>query len=187
MTTEARVRARVARLTMRLTLRLATVAAAAAIPALLGAVPRAAAAQQAIDLPVGATAPDLKLETLDGKPANLSAYLGKVPMMIEVWAAWCENCEALAPRILAAKKKYGDQVRFIGLAVSFNQSPARVKKHMAQHGFDLEMFYDRSGEADAVYGVKATSTIIVVDRKGKIVYAGAGADQDVEAAIRKAL
>lgn len=191
MTMDFRVRSRVARLTMRLTMRLtfrlAAAVAMSAIPVLLSAVPRAAAAQQAIDLPVGATAPDLKLETLDGKPANLSAYLGKVPVMLEVWAAWCENCEALAPRIMAAKKKYGQQVRFVGIAVSFNQSPARVKKHMAQHGFDLEMFYDRAGEADAVYGVKATSTVIVIDRKGKVVYAGAGADQDIDAAIRKAL
>jgi thiol-disulfide isomerase/thioredoxin len=177
---ETRARRRMARLTTRM-------ATLATLFAAMGALPRAGAAQQAIDLPIGATAPDLKLETLDGKPANLSAYLGKVPVMIEVWAAWCENCEALAPRILAAKKKYGNQVRFIGLAVSFNQSPARVKKHMAQHGFDLEMYYDRGGEADAVYGVKATSTVIVIDRKGKIVYAGAGGDQDIDAAIRKGL
>jgi peroxiredoxin len=169
-----------ARLTMRL-------AALAAIPVALAVLPGSAAAQQAIDLPIGATAPDLKLETLDGKPANLSAYLGKVPVLLEVWAAWCENCETLAPRILAAKKKYGNQVRFVGLAVSFNQSPARVRKHMEQHGFDLEMYYDRKGEADEVYGVKATSTVIVIDRKGKIVYAGAGGDQDIEAAIKKAL
>jgi peroxiredoxin len=171
---------RLARLTIRF-------AALAAIPVALAAFPRVAAAQQAIDLPIGATAPDLKLETLDGKPANLSAYLGKVPVLLEVWAAWCENCEALAPRMMAAKKKYGEQVRFIGLAVSFNQSPERVKKHMAQHGFDMEMYYDRKGEADEVYGVKATSTVILVDRKGKIVYAGAGASQDLDAAIKKAL
>jgi thiol-disulfide isomerase/thioredoxin len=149
--------------------------------------PAAAHSQRAIDLPIGATAPDLKLETLDGQPASLASYIGKTPMLLEVWAAWCENCAALAPRILAAKKKYGDRVRFIGIAVSFNQSPERVKKHMEKYGFDLEMYYDRHGESDVVYGAKATSTVILVDKSGKIVYAGAGADQDIEAAIRKVL
>jgi TATA-box binding protein (TBP) (component of TFIID and TFIIIB) len=35
--------------------------------------------------------------------------------------------------------------------------------------------------------VKATSTVIVVDKAGKIVYAGAGGTQDVEGAVKKAL
>jgi len=148
--------------------------------------PARVAAQHAIDLPLGAMLPDLKVETLDGKPASLGQFIGKGPLLIEVWATWCENCEQLAPKILAAKKKYA-QVRFIGLAVSFNQSPNRVKLHMAKHGFDVETFYDRKGEADAVYGVKATSTVIVVDKAGRIVYAGAGGDQDIDAAVRKAL
>jgi cytochrome c biogenesis protein CcmG/thiol:disulfide interchange protein DsbE len=165
-------------------------ALAPVLPALVAAAlllaPAPARAQHAIDLPVGATLPDLKVETLDGKPAALGQYIGKGPMLIEVWATWCENCEQLAPKILAAKKKF-PQVRFVGLAVSFNQSPNRVKLHMQKHGFDVETFYDRKGEADAVYGVKATSTVIVVDKAGRIVYAGAGGDQDIDAAVRKAL
>lgn len=153
----------------------------------LAVVPMAATAQRVIDLDIGAVAPDMKLETLDGKPASLAAYLGKTPIFMEVWASWCENCEALAPRILEAKKKYGNQMRFVAVAVSFNQSQQRVKLHQERHKFDLEMFYDSKGEADGVYGVKATSTIIVIDKAGRIVYAGAGADQDIEAAIRKGL
>ena len=158
--------------------------------ALVGAtalLPAGARAQYAIDLPLGSTLPDLNVETLDGKPANLAAYIGKTPMVIEVWATWCENCEVLAPKMMAAKKKYGQQVKFVGLAVSYNQSPQRVKLYMAKHGFDIEMFYDRKGEADAVYGVKATSTVIVVNKAGKIVYAGAGGDQDIDAAVKKGL
>ncbi len=149
--------------------------------------PATVRAQYAIDLPLGSILPDLKVETLDGKPASMGEFIGKSPMLIEVWATWCENCEALAPKILAAKKKYGAQVRFVGLAVSFNQSPNRVKLYMEKHGFDVQTFYDRKGEADAVYGVKATSTVIVIDKTGKIVYAGAGGDQDIESAVRKAL
>lgn len=158
--------------------------------ALVGAtalLPAGARAQYAIDLPLGSTLPDLNVETLDGKPANFAAYLGKTPMVIEVWATWCENCEVLAPKMMAAKKKYGQQVKFVGLAVSYNQSPQRVKLYMAKHGFDIETFYDRKGEADAVYGVKATSTVIVVNKAGKIVYAGAGGDQDIDAAVKKGL
>lgn len=167
---------------------LSTLVRSLAVAAAVVILPAAPAhAQHAIDLPIGATAPDIKLETLDGKPASLAPYLGKTPLLLEVWATWCESCETLAPRILAAKKKYGDRVRFLGIAVSFNQSPERVRRYMERHHFDVETFYDRKGEADGVYGVKATSTVIVINKAGKIVYAGAGGDQDIEAAIRKAL
>lgn len=157
------------------------------LAAALVTAPLTVAAQRTIDLPIGSMAPDMALQTLDGQPANLSAYIGRTPFLMEVWATWCENCEALAPRILAAKKKYGDRMKFLGVAVSFNQSPARVKAHMEKHGFDIETLYDKKGEADVVYGVKATSTIVVVDKAGKIVYAGAGAQQDIEAAVKKGL
>ena len=157
------------------------------LAALLAATPAVALAQRAIDLEIGANAPDMKLLTLDGQPADLSAYIGKTPFLMEVWATWCENCEALAPRIMAAKQKYGSQMKFLGIAVSFNQSPARVKAHMEKHGFDLETLYDKKGEADVIYGVKATSTVVVVNKAGKIVYAGAGGSQDIEAAVKKGL
>lgn len=70
-----------------------------AIVALVGgavlAAPAVARAQYAIDLPLGSTLPDLKVETLDGKPANLAPFIGKSPLLIEVWATWCENCKQL--------------------------------------------------------------------------------------------
>jgi thiol-disulfide isomerase/thioredoxin len=143
--------------------------------------------QRVIDLAIGTSAPDMTLLTLDGQPASLAPWIGKTPLLVEVWATWCESCEALAPRIMAAKAKYGDRMKFLGVAVSFNQSPARVKAHMEKHGFDMETLYDKKGEADVVYGVKATSTVIVIDKAGKIVYAGSGGSQDIEAAVRKGL
>ena len=85
---------------------------------LLVLAPGVVPAQRVIDLDIGSVAPDMSLETLDGKPASLAPYLGKTPLFIEVWASWCENCEALAPRILEAKRKYGSQMRFLGVAES---------------------------------------------------------------------
>jgi uncharacterized UPF0146 family protein len=47
--------------------------------------------------------------------------------------------------------------------------------------------YDRKGYAADAYEVPATSYIVVVNGMGKVVYTGVGADQDVEAALAKAL
>jgi peroxiredoxin len=73
------------------------------------------------------------------------------------------------------------------VAVSFNQSPERVKLYAAKHKLPYEVLFDRSGNASDVYDVPATSYVVVLDRAGKVVYTGQGGDQNIDAAVRKAM
>ena len=142
---------------------------------------------QDLGLDVGTKAPAAVVETLDGKAYDIGQHLGKSAVVIEFWATWCGNCKELEPALLAAHKKYGDKVRFLAIAVSVNQSPQRVKLHLQKHPLPFEMLYDRTGAASGAFDVFATSTIVVIDKAGTVVYSGSGGDQNIEAAIRKAL
>lgn len=149
------------------------------------AAPRAAFAQLGID--IGAKAPDVALETLDGAPARLApAFAGK-PAVIEFWATWCANCRQLEPQISALQQKYAGKVAFVGVAVSVNQSPERVRRYVAEHLKGFTHFYDRKGDAVGDYDVPATSYVVVLDKNGTVVYTGVGGDQQLEPAIQKAL
>lgn len=146
------------------------------------------AAAQTLGIPVGAKAPVAAVETLDGRPANLSQYIGKTPVVMQFWATWCSNCKALEPKVAAARQKYGARgVRFLGVAVSVNQSPKRVQLYAKRHPLPLEVLYDRTGAASDAYDVPATSYVVVVNKAGTVVYTGVGSDQDIDAAVRKAL
>lgn len=138
-------------------------------------------------IPVGAKAPNATAETLDGAPADLSAWLGKEPVFIEFWATWCPNCRQLEPQLLALQKQHAGKVRFVGVAVSVNQSPALVKRYVEQHSLQGEQLYDRKGNLTDAYEVPATSYVVVVDAQGHVVYTGLGAKQDLAGAIAKAL
>jgi thiol-disulfide isomerase/thioredoxin len=142
---------------------------------------------QEVGLPIGTKAPAAALQTIDGKPANLSDYIGKTPVLIEFWATWCPNCKDLEPAMLAAKQKYGDRVKFLGVAVSVNQSPARVKLYAEQHKLPLEVLWDHEGIATDVYLAPATSYVVVIDKAGKVVYTGLGGKQDIDGALKRAL
>ena len=48
----------------------------------------------------GSVAPAAKMQTLDGKAADLSQYIGKTPVIMEFWATWCPNCKELEPALL---------------------------------------------------------------------------------------
>ena len=142
---------------------------------------------QDLGIDVGTKAPAAVVETLDGKPYDLGQHVGKAPMVIEFWATWCGNCKELEPALKAVAQKYGTQVKFLGVAVAINQSAELVRRYHERHKMPMEILYDRKGAAAEAYDAPATSYIVVVDRKGNVVYTGVGGKQDLDAAIRKAL
>jgi thiol-disulfide isomerase/thioredoxin len=143
-------------------------------------------AAQDIGLEIGTAGPAAAVETLDGKPADLSQYVGKKPVLLEFWATWCGNCAQLEPHMLAMHAKYGAKVDFVGVAVSFNQSAARAKAYVEKHQIPWAQVFDKKGDAGGAYDAPATSYIVILDKAGKVVYTGLGGKQDLEPALRKA-
>jgi thiol-disulfide isomerase/thioredoxin len=143
-------------------------------------------AAQDLGPPVGSTAPAAAVQTLDGKPANLSRWIGKTPVVLEFWATWCPNCKELEPEMAAAARRYAGKAAFVAVAVSANQTAERVRRHLARSPIPMTFVYDHEGEATGAYDVPATSYVVVLDRAGKVVYTGLGGKQDIEGALRKA-
>ncbi len=144
-------------------------------------------AAQSVGLPIGTVAPAAAVQTLDGKPVDLKQYIGKTPVVIEFWATWCPNCKELEPTFAALNKKYGSRVKLIGVAVSVNQSPARVKAYAKKHAMPMEVLWDFDGNATDVYSAPATSYVVVIDKAGKVVYTGQGGRQNLDAVVGKLL
>jgi thiol-disulfide isomerase/thioredoxin len=152
-----------------------------------GAFVAAPVAAQDLGIEVGARAPAVTVNTIDGKPVDLGQYIGKTPMLIEFWATWCPNCRELMPTLLDAEKKYGKRVKFVALAVAINQSPERVRRFLAAHPLPHDTFYDTEGRAAGAFDAPATSYVVVLDKTGKVVYTGLGGKQNLDAALKKAL
>lgn len=158
--------------------------AVALIVSLLFAAPVAA---QDVGIALGAVPPASVIQSLTGDTVSLSRWVGRTPVVIEFWATWCENCETLEPAMIRAAKKHGKRVKFIGVAVSVNQSPKLVQRYAAKHKLPFEILYDRKGDATEAFEVPATSYVVALDRRGRVVYTGLGGKQDIEAAVQKAL
>ncbi len=148
--------------------------------------PTAVSAQDA-GITVGTMAPAAAVVSLDGAPMDLSAFYGTKPVVLEFWATCCPLCRKLEPAMQAARTKYAGQVTFVSVWVSQNQSAERQKAHAVKNGMSGEFVFDRDGAATKTFAVPHTSYVVVLDAKGKVVYTGVGADQDVDAAVRKGL
>jgi thiol-disulfide isomerase/thioredoxin len=139
---------------------------------------------QEAGIAVGARAPAVVIQDLDGAPVDLGRYLGRTPVLLEFWATWCEVCEALLPTVRAAHEAYGDRVEFFGINVTVNQTPERVRRYLESHHPPFRTLYDAEGVGTRAYQAPTTSFIVIVDRAGKVAYTGTGEGQDLAAALR---
>jgi thiol-disulfide isomerase/thioredoxin len=156
-----------------------------ALTTALAALTTTPARAQDTGLEIGAAAPAVDVQTLSGATVNLGKYIGKTPIVMEVWATWCPACKELEPALVSLTKKY-PKVQFLGIAVSVNQSPELVKKFVEAHKLPGEHFFDKKGLASGAYDAAATSYVLVIDKSGKVVYTGVGGKQPkLEEAIRK--
>jgi thiol-disulfide isomerase/thioredoxin len=144
-------------------------------------------AQDVIGIPVGETPPAVTLENLKGDSVALSQWVGKKPVIVEFWAIWCPICAELLPRMEAAQQKYGDRAEFLVVAVAVNQSKSTVRRHLEKHPMPFTFLWDGNGAAVRAFQAPSTSYIAVLDSKGKVVYTGVGEDQDIDAALKKAV
>ena len=147
-----------------------------------------AASAQGVGPAVGSPAPGVVLEDLDGNAVQLLDLVprGK-PAIIEFWATWCEQCEALQPKLDAIRARHGDRVSIVAVAVAVAQSVRRVKRHLEEHDPGYPYLWDANGAAVRAYNALTTAVIVMVDADGKVAYTGVGSGQDLEAELTKLL
>ncbi|MEO5589163.1 MAG: TlpA disulfide reductase family protein [Gemmatimonadaceae bacterium] len=150
-------------------------------------VPAIACSQEPAGIAVGMTAPGAAVESLDGKAMDLAQFIGKKPVLMEFWATWCPLCRKLEPQMQTLRKAYGDRVNFVSVGVPQNQTPERQLAHVTREEMGGMFVFDRNSTAIAAYQVPHTSYVVVINAAGKVVYTGVGPDQDLDAALKKAL
>lgn len=129
----------------------------------------------------GQPAPGLNLSTYVGpQPSPLAALKGK-PVLLFLWAHWCGDCKAQAESLARVTQKY----RPLGLVViaptrtygtgaqNKPATPAEEKAHIEKVW--AEFYQGLEGvpvvidtETMVRYGVAATPTFVLVDRKGVV-------------------
>ena len=161
-------------------------------PALVSAVlvsavlPGGLAAQDAgVSLPTGTAAPKAQLEDLEGNPVQLSDYYQGKPTVIEFWASWCKDCEALMPQMKEIHSRWGGEVNVVAVAVGVGQSVRRVRRHLERDDPGYPHLWDGKGEAVRAFKAPTTSVVVILDAQGRVAYTGVGPDQDLVGAVEE--
>jgi len=121
-----------------------------------------------------AVAPAFVLPGLSGTPVHLSDHRGRV-VLLNFWATWCPPCRAEMPSMEKLYQAYRDRGLVI-LAISGDRAGTQVVESFVQElGLTFPILLDPEGNIFAQYGVRGLPTSYLLDRRGRIVSAEAGA------------
>ena len=134
---------------------------------------------------VGAIGPEISAkEWLNtGDAPTLAASRGNV-VLVEFWATWCGPCVQSIPHLNELQKKYADKGFKI---VSFTEQSRQGIESFTKR---TPMGYIIGTESEATfdhYGVTGIPQAFVVDKAGRISWAGHSGDTALEGAIQAAL
>jgi len=80
------------------------------------------------------------------------------------WATWCPYCKQLMPHLQSIVDEYGDRITVHAISMRENGEP---ETYLEQNGFSFMLYPDGDAVA-ALYGIKGTPGLIVVDASGRI-------------------
>ncbi len=116
-----------------------------------------------VSAPVSFSAYDLR-----GRLRHSNEWIGKQPVVINLWGTWCPPCRREIPDLIRLYKEFYPQgVEMIGLAV--NDQPRRVDQFVEQQGMEWVILM---AERHHLYSLRATSgvpTTIFLNRDGNEV------------------
>jgi len=125
---------------------------------------------------IGKKAPNFTLPDQNGRPVNLSNYHGKI-VVLEWINPDCpfvqRHYESKTMTTLATR--YADK-GVVWLAINTNGDPRKNSAFASHHALPYPILQD-SGEVAKAYGAKTTPHMFIIDRNGKLAYAG-GIDND---------
>ena len=121
---------------------------------------------------VGKQAPDLSIQSLNGKgPISLDAMQGKV-LVVDFWATWCEPCRASFPKLEELSKRVGDKVEVVGISV--DDEKKGVLEFAKENGATFAIGWDEGHTIASRWKVEKMPTTFIVDRSGKVRFIHGG-------------
>jgi thiol-disulfide isomerase/thioredoxin len=149
-----------------------------------------------VGIEVGNQAPEINLQTPEGKPLALSSLRGNI-VLIDFWASWCGPCRMENPNVVSAYKKYkGAKYEhakgFTIYSVSLDKAKENWMQAIAQdhlewtnHVSDLKWWYSDAAKS---YGVQSIPTNWLLDENGIIVaknLRGGALDEALDKLVKK--
>lgn len=127
---------------------------------------------------VGDKVPDFSVQTLDGKRVKLSELQKDETrtkngvVVLSFWCSTCHSCRDVEHLIAELAKDHEGQAAVIALDANAGETAKSVAAFVKKNGLELPVVLDPSGNTADLFGVKRTTTTVVIDGNGVLRYCG---------------
>jgi thiol-disulfide isomerase/thioredoxin len=125
---------------------------------------------------------EVSLESLSGTPTSIEDQIGDRPMLVSMWAVWCQPCRRELPEL--QKISLADEGVDV-LAVNVGDDPERIAEYLDEMSLELPVAIDPVGDLLTALDVGTVPATVLFDRDGTILWShlGAVSADQVEAAL----
>ncbi len=139
-------------------------------------------------LVVGDSAPAYVAVTLRGDTVRVGAG---TPVLLNVWATWCESCREEMSDLAALEKKYApEHVKVVAVSVD-NGDGTRVKRFAESEKLPFAVAHDPAGEVQRKFQAVGVPETYLISGDGRMLWVRrgglAGAGPEVEAGLDSAV
>jgi thiol-disulfide isomerase/thioredoxin len=107
------------------------------------------------------------LRRLDNTPLFVAPYRGKTIVM-SFWATWCTPCHILEPMFDQIAKNYTGDPNLFFFSINTDDDQSLVSPFLAREKWTVPIAF--ADGLDEFLKVETLPTVLIIDRKGKIVY-----------------
>lgn len=134
---------------------------------------QANAADTPVGYKVGNSAPEFKLNGLNGKAYSLSALRKKGHVFVVFWAVECVYCFAHIKAFNQAHDDFKDKLTIAAINIG-GEYPVEVAEYVKDNQLKYLVLSERLNNLDVAeqYHVLGTPTIVLVSPQGKILFYG---------------
>lgn len=113
---------------------------------------------------IGGSLANFTLTDLNGNPAQLSDYQGKV-VLLNIWATWCPPCQSEMPDLQAAYSVNKDK-GFVILAIDAGDALPDVQSFVKEYNLSFPVLLDPQIELIKRMGIYDYPTSVLIGRDG---------------------
>jgi len=136
---------------------------------------------------VGQPIPALTGRGLSQQAMSLADHRGH-PMLINLWASWCEPCLREMPELEALATTYGKRgLRLISINVDDVDGRAAALRIARDHDLAFEVWFDDTQTGQEMLAAPSLPVTLVVDAHGTIVYRRDGVISASDGDLRRVL
>ncbi len=126
-------------------------------------------------LAVGTKVPDFTVTDVAGKAWKLSDLQKRTEsgvVSLTFWCTFCHSCRMMDARFQKVATEFNDKAAVLGIDASAADTPKKIEEFTREKKFSVPVFIDAEGKAADLFGVRVTTTTVVIDKTGVLRYHG---------------